>query len=140
MSSQETLMAKSAKKPKFPKRVAGLKVPKPMRKTGTGLLRFASTPLGSAIVADLLIAGAARVAQDRRVRAAAGEAGREASRFGANVMGVVTSAATAAAAPILAAAHDARAPEADKPATVPKKTVTAKRKAAEGEIASEARH
>lgn len=137
-------MAKNARKPKFPKRVAGMKVPKPMRKTGTGLMRFAATPLGSALIADLMIAGAARVAQDRRVRAAAAEAGREATRFGSNVLGVVQSAAGAAAAPILAAAHAARHPPDEAPAArrepaETKKAATARRKAGETTLA-EARH
>ena len=137
-------MAKNARKPKFPKRVAGMKVPKPMRKTGTGLMRFAATPLGSALIADLMIAGAARVAQDRRVRAAAAEAGREATRFGSNVLGVVQSAASAAAAPILAAAHAARHPPDEAPAAPREpaetnKAATARRKAGETTLA-EARH
>jgi hypothetical protein len=106
-------MAKKSKadKPKFPKRIAGVKVLKPLRRTGTGLVRFAGTPLGSALVADLMIAGAARIVRDRNVQAAAANAGAEAKRMGSNLAGVVQSAAAAAAAPILTAAHNARGPK-----------------------------
>lgn len=124
-------MAKNVKKPKFPKRVAGIKLPRPVRNTGTGLMRFASTPLGAALVADLIIAGAARVTQDRRFREAAGDAGREAGRFGSNLVSAVTSAATAAAAPILAAAHQAQADdEASQSERAQAKSASAKRTAA----------
>lgn len=106
-------MGKKAKadKPKFPKRLGGIKVPKPLRRTGTGLVRFASTPLGSAIVADLMIAGAARIVRDRHVQSAAMDAGAGARRVGSNIAEVVASAAAAAAAPILSAAHNARGPK-----------------------------
>lgn len=106
-------MGKKAKadKLKFPKRLAGVKVPKPLRRTGTGLVRFAATPLGGAIVADLMLAGAARIVRDRHVQSAAAGAGREARRMRSNIAEVVTSAAAAAAAPILSAAHNARGPK-----------------------------
>lgn len=106
-------MGKKAKtdKPKFPKRLAGVKLPKLLRRSGTGLVRFAGTPLGSALVADLMIAGAVRVMRDPNVQAAAANAGAEAKRMGSNLAGVVQSAATAAAAPILTAAHNARGPK-----------------------------
>lgn len=69
-------MGKKSKN-KFPKRIAGLKVPK-------GLRRFASSPLGAAIIADGTVRGAMAVAKSPRaeqMRNDAADQGANAWRF-----------------------------------------------------------
>lgn len=100
-------MAKKSKGPKFPKRIAGVKVPKGARKTGTSLIRFAQTPIGSALVAEAIVASTVAVARNRQVQASAAEAGREATRFGAQIAQTAREAAIAAVAPIITAARTA---------------------------------
>lgn len=67
---------KKKNKNKFPKRIAGVKVPKKFR-------RFAATPLGGALLAGGLIIGAEAIAKSPRVKRAAGGVVRETSLFGA---------------------------------------------------------
>jgi urease accessory protein UreF len=80
---------KSKDKIKIPKRIAGVKVSKAVRKAGKSALKIAESPAVSETVAAALLAAAAALrdppATKRAARAAAdsaGEAGEEAIRLG----------------------------------------------------------
>lgn len=101
-------MAKSktkAKKNAFPKRVAGVKLSKKMRKRGASFARFANTPLGAALVAESTVAALRGVLGNEKVRSAAAEAGRDMQR-----MAMVTAMRIGAVA---AAARDAALSQTD---------------------------
>lgn len=91
-------MAKKKKgRSAVPKRVLGLRMPK-------GVRRFASTPLGTAILADIIIAGAAAVARRPAFSGVLGQMGDEARLAGQSGAGLVAHLARAAAVPFRAAA------------------------------------
>ncbi|HKX23128.1 MAG TPA: hypothetical protein VJM81_07625 [Rhizorhapis sp.] len=52
-------MAKQKAASKLPKRIAGIKLPKELRKSGGSMLTLARTPLGRELIASGLIAAAA---------------------------------------------------------------------------------
>lgn len=95
-------MAKTRKKTDVPKRIAGAKVPKPLRR---GLKRLAKSPEGKAAVVEaLLVAGAALVAQQmrpgskaRRAAAKVGKAANGAAAKGKAAKGKVATSEAAAA-------------------------------------------
>lgn len=92
-------MAKRKAKLAFPKRIMGMKVPKRLRK-------FASTPVGSAIIAEAVLFGAAALIATPAVRRAAGHAGQEAIHAGAAGADLVGNVVKTALMPVVAAAHD----------------------------------
>lgn len=69
-------MGKKSGKKKLPKKIAGVKVPKDVRKAGNRLVRLAETPLAREIALAALAAG---LAARKDVRKAASGAGEEAS-------------------------------------------------------------
>ncbi len=96
---------KSKSQPKFPKRIAGVKVPR-------GFRRFASTPLGGAIIAESLMQGARTLARNQRVQHTADKVGHEAGELGSASIHLIANAVRTALAPFYAAgqrltnAHD----------------------------------
>jgi hypothetical protein len=80
-------MGKKAKKAKdkksAPKKVAGVKVPKGMRKGGDSLASLVTSPLARELVADALIAIAGALAGNRKARDAAAKAGSKVAKAGA---------------------------------------------------------
>jgi len=76
-------MGKKTKAKKLPKRVAGVKIPKKLRKQGGGLVALLESPTGRAIAADALIAIAGALAGNRATREAVVGAGQDAVDAGA---------------------------------------------------------
>lgn len=71
-------MAKKSKKPKIPKKIAGVKIPKQARKAGDKALKLAAEhPVISDIVAAGLLAAAAALTGDRKLRDTARELGKD---------------------------------------------------------------
>ena len=71
-------MAKKDKKPKLPKKVGGVKLPKDLRKTAKTAIELAQNPLAREVVSAALVAGAAALAK----RSAAKPAPRGESKAG----------------------------------------------------------
>lgn len=111
-------MAKS-RKAKVPKRIAGVKVPKALRRAGRPLAQFAATPLGREIVAEAVVAATIALARSRPVRQAASEVSDGAARATHGMADI----ARAAAAPMVRAAQDmvSRTKQDDDLAPEPKK-------------------
>lgn len=86
-------------KARFPKRVAGVRVPKRVR-------RFADSPVGSAIIAEGIIHGATAVVRNPRVRASANEFRLEAEDAGTAGFRFMGNVVRTALMPVVAAAHD----------------------------------
>ena len=99
-------MAKS-KPTKLPKRIAGVKVPKRMRRPGGKVLDALSHPLVADMVAAGLIAAAAAVRDSNSVRRAANKAGEKALdlRSGAATLGTIIAARAGEGARRLNAAY-----------------------------------
>ncbi|HEU4960123.1 MAG TPA: hypothetical protein VFT56_06915 [Sphingomonas sp.] len=94
-------MAKKKKKAaRLPKHIAGVKIPKAIRKSGGVLLQQANTPLGRELIAaGLVAAGAALAKKDdlrRAARATADEA-EDAAELGARMAGQIGGVVAAAA-------------------------------------------
>jgi len=87
-----------AKKRKRVKRVLGLKVPKPIG-------RFMASPAGQLTIAGIVVAGGVVAARSPRVRAAVAVAGHELKAAGVSAGYAIGSAAKAALAPVVGAAH-----------------------------------
>ena len=100
---REAVLAKGAKKKnkggeaKLPKTIAGVRVPKELRKAGHLLRDLAESPLAREIVAASFMAAVTAVAGSRQglaaVTGAAGEAGAADARRKANVVKVALAAA-----------------------------------------------
>lgn len=105
-------MAKS-KPTKLPKRIAGVKVPKRMRRPGGKVLDALSHPLVADVVAAGLLAAAAAVRDSHSVRRAAIKAGDKAHdlRSGAASLGTIIAARAGEGARRLSAAYGERAAE-----------------------------
>ena len=56
-------MAKKDKKPKLPKKVGGVKLPKDLRKTAKTAIELAQNPLAREVMSAALVAGAAALAK-----------------------------------------------------------------------------
>jgi hypothetical protein len=102
-------MAKKAKKAKdksaLPKKVAGVKVPKSLRKNSDSLSSLIASPLAREVVADALIAIAGALAGNKKSREAVTKAASNAAKTGARA----GSAAMEAGADAAAATRDAAA-------------------------------
>jgi hypothetical protein len=97
-----------AKKRKRVKRVLGLKVPKPVG-------RFLASPAGQLSIAGVMVAGGVAAARSSRVRAAFAIAGHELKEAGVSAGYAIGSAAKAAMAPVVGAAHHLSGDEDDAP-------------------------
>ena len=91
-------MGKKSKSAKLPKKIAGVKIPKAVRKTGGSAVKALRHPLLADIVAAALIAAAAAIRSNKKVRRAArtakdkaGEAAKGAGA-GAATLGTVIAA------------------------------------------------
>jgi 2-keto-4-pentenoate hydratase/2-oxohepta-3-ene-1,7-dioic acid hydratase in catechol pathway len=80
-------MAKRAKAKKLPKSIAGVKIPKTLRKGSGNLAALIESPTARAIAADALIAIAGVLAGNDRSRRAVAGAGVDAAEAGANAAG-----------------------------------------------------
>jgi len=98
---------KKKKAAKLPKRLAGVKIPKAIRRSGGALLQQANTPLGRELIAAGLVAAGAALAKKDEVRRAAKAAANQAedtaedaaelgARMASQIGGVVGAAANAA--------------------------------------------
>jgi hypothetical protein len=65
-----------AKKNKLPKRIAGVKIPKKLRKRGGQVFAFLDSPVISSIVAAGLLAAADSISRQPKVRKAGKKAGK----------------------------------------------------------------
>ena len=70
------------KKHKLPKRIAGVKIPKILRKSGNSLIRLAETPAGREILAEALVAIAGGLLGGRYIREHMAESDRDAAHIG----------------------------------------------------------
>ncbi|MES2056636.1 MAG: hypothetical protein V4564_11925 [Pseudomonadota bacterium] len=78
--------AKTAKAAKLPKRIAGIKVPKELRKSGAALLEKANSPIGREVIAagiTAVVAAAARSRAGSKVAAKAADPTTRAAQAGA---------------------------------------------------------
>lgn len=92
-------MAKKSKKPKIPKKIGGVKIPKQARKAGNKALKLAvEHPVISDVVAAGLLAAAAALTGDRKLRDAARELGEEVKDAAASAKAGRAKAAAKAAA------------------------------------------
>lgn len=109
------------KKSKFPKKIAGIKVPKVLRKSGGSLAELLETPTGREVVAGALVAVAGSLVGSEKVRdvlASGGhnlaQSGREAGHAGSDLVSsavrgvaeVATGAVVEAARHVLPGASD----------------------------------
>ncbi|HYG86014.1 MAG TPA: hypothetical protein VD978_07125 [Azospirillum sp.] len=93
-----------AKSFKVPKKIAGVKIPKHLRKSVAGLI---TSPLGREVAAAALTAMAGVLASsNRQVREAAGEAGRTAAHVGTGAADLVRDIAAAGVNAALDAARE----------------------------------
>lgn len=67
-------MAKKAKKSKIPKEIAGVKVPKELRKAGGAAARLIDSPLAGELMAAAFVAAAAALSQNDKARSGAAAA------------------------------------------------------------------
>jgi hypothetical protein len=87
-------MGKKAKAKKLPKTIAGVKIPKKLRKQGGGLVSLLESPTGRAIAADALIAVAGALAGNRTTRKAVLETGGDVVGAGGDAVRGVAEVAT----------------------------------------------
>lgn len=90
------MVAKKSKKGvKLPKRIAGVKVPKALRRSGGQAIAWLSSPSAREIMASVLVAAAAGLASNKKIRRAA-KSGAEDAASGASRIGeAIADAATA---------------------------------------------
>jgi hypothetical protein len=77
-------MAKADKKKagtrsKLPKRIAGTKVPKALRKSGARAMKWAMSSTGREILGGLLVAAAATITSNKKARGVVGEGAKDAA-------------------------------------------------------------
>jgi hypothetical protein len=84
------------KKNKAPKRIAGLKLSKKMRKRIIAFNRFAQSPIGSAFIAETTVSSVKSVLGNDKVRAAAADARRDIQQMGMLAVARIRAIATAA--------------------------------------------
>lgn len=73
-----------AKKNGLPKRIAGVKIPKKLRKRGGQVFAFLDSPVISSIVAAGLLAAADSISKQPKVKKAGKKAGKTAKRVAAD--------------------------------------------------------
>ena len=96
-----------AKSFKIPKKIAGVKIPKRIRKSGRSLAGLLESPTGRDMAAAALTAMAGvLVGRNRQVRDATGDAGRTASQAAAGAGALVRDMAEAAVGAVSEAARD----------------------------------
>lgn len=108
------------RKAKFPKRIAGVKVPKALRRAAKPMAQFMDTPLGRSLVAQAVVSAAGALVFRPQVRAAVIDAGLQAGfigvatvekmmEAGANAVGLraASTSATSSSSPARASADQA---------------------------------
>jgi hypothetical protein len=86
-----------AKALKIPKKIAGMKVPKQLRKSGKSLTKMLDSPIGRQALAAALTAAAGVLAgSNKTVREGIGEAGSAVAQTGSGAAGLVREVAQAA--------------------------------------------
>ena len=101
-------MGKKAKdKAALPKKVAGVKVPKSLRKNSDSLSSFIASPLAREIVADALIAIAGVLAGNKKTRQTVAKAGSAAVDAGADAASATRDMATTATGAVAEVVTDA---------------------------------
>ncbi|AWK88774.1 hypothetical protein [Azospirillum thermophilum] len=104
-----------AKSFKLPKKIAGVKVPKHLRKSAKSLSAFIETPAGRQALAAALTAMAGVLAgRSTQVQAAAGDAGHAAGQAASGAAGLVREMAGAAVEVVSDAARDFLTPDQQK--------------------------
>lgn len=98
-------MAKKKNKTKIPKRIAGIKIPKSLRKSGGPIIGLLATPHGREAAAAALSAAATALIGTPAGRQAAGEAGSAAAGAGSALVGGLESVGQAAGAALRQAAQ-----------------------------------
>lgn len=88
-------MAKQSVKNKLPKQIAGVKVPKELRKAGASAVRLMEHPVVSDLVVAALLAAAVALKDNKSVRDAAGAVGDEAGEAAAGTARVAGKAKVA---------------------------------------------
>ena len=73
-----------AKKNRLPKRIAGVKIPKKLRKRGGQVFAFLDSPVISSIIAAGLLAAADSISRQPKVKKAGKKAGKTAKRVAAD--------------------------------------------------------
>lgn len=93
------------KKARVPKRVAGVKIPKRLRRALSPAARFVSTNFGRSVAADVLVAIAVAVASTDAMRAAFRDAGKRSRKSGGGFLDLGLHLGRAALLPTLVALH-----------------------------------
>lgn len=84
-----------SKSTKLPKRIAGVKIPKPLRRAAAALIEQAATPAGRELIAGALVAAAAALTRGMPAMSSApGEAQAERPRPGIDMGALLGMAAT----------------------------------------------
>jgi hypothetical protein len=78
----------------LPNRIAGIKLPKSLRNSGSQAIHWAASPTGRETLGGLLVAAAAALAGSRRAREAVGDSAREAASGASRVGHALADAAT----------------------------------------------
>ncbi|WP_207483372.1 hypothetical protein [Arenibaculum pallidiluteum] len=91
---------KKGKKAAIPKRIAGIKVPKALRKSGIPLASIIDSPTGRAVLADALMHAARILSDTRPAQNAAAGAGHAMRDAGEGATGLLSEAAQKLAAVI----------------------------------------
>jgi hypothetical protein len=93
-SGKKTGGRKTSKRSMLPKRIAGTKVPKALRKSGEQALQWAASPTGREILGGLLVAAATALVRSKKAREAVSEGAKDAVG-GAGRMGQAIAGAAA---------------------------------------------
>ncbi|MGY4398609.1 hypothetical protein ACVWZA_003817 [Sphingomonas sp. UYAg733] len=94
----------AAKAAKLPKRIAGIKVPRELRKSGAALLEKANSPIGREVIAagiTAIVAAAARSQAGRKVTAKATETASNAAQTGVDDVRQIADAISVAASAVM---------------------------------------
>lgn len=117
-------MSKGKKKAKLPKRIAGIKVPKALRKSGGSLAGLVESPAGRKVLAESLMAVAGvlmggKAAQEAGAGKAAARAGHGIAETGSGLGHVLRDVAGATVGAVAEVVRDATSKPASPPASPP---------------------
>lgn len=98
-------MAKKKKAARVPKRIAGVKIPKPVRRAARPLAEFLASDFGRGVAADALVALAIAFASTDAMRAAFKDAAKRARKSGGGLSELALYLGRAAVLPALVVLH-----------------------------------
>jgi len=118
-------MAKKDKKPKVPKKVGGVKLPKDLRKTAKSALKIAESPIAREVISAALVAGASALTK-RQAQKPAPEGKSKATEIGSLIAQGVAAFVSGLGKPPEPKAEAPSEGSAGKPADRPKRRSTSR--------------